>query len=756
MRALGALTCCATDLLALTLLKPPGEWGADIAFGSAQRFGVPMGFGGPHAAFFACTDNLKRKLPGRLVGVSKDETGRKALRLALQTREQHIRREKATSNICTAQALLANMAAMYAVYHGPQGLTQIASQIHGMAAALRAALQVQGHQVTNSSFFDTLTVSIAGGDVSVVLQRAEARGVNLGVLSSTQVQVAIDETTTMRDLETLVEVFAQAVTHAQYLVPPPGSSIALRMASIPGMSILHERCSQFSRTASIQGVGVIPATLTRKSSFLTHKIFNSYHSETEMLRYIRHLESKDLSLCNAMIPLGSCTMKLNATTEMMPISWPEFSNMHPFAPAHQTRGYAQLVDQLQYALAECTGFDAVSVQPNSGAQGEYAGLRVIRAFQTANGQGHRDVCLIPVSAHGTNPASAAMAGLRVVAVACDDFGNLDVADLKKKLEVHSKNVACMMITYPSTFGVFEEGIQTVCEMVHNVGGQVYLDGANLNAQLGICRPGDYGADVCHMNLHKTCAIPHGGGGPGVGPICVKGHLAPFLPGHPHFGEECSPQSIGPISAAPYGSAGILPISWAYLRLLGATGVRSATEVAILNANYLMKRLEGAYEILYTNKHGLCAHEFILDARPFGATSGVEAVDIAKRLHDYGFHSPTMSWPVANTLMIEPTESESKRELDRFADAMLQIREEIRQIENGTWPKESNPLVHAPHPIQVLLQENWDRPYSREVAAFPVPGLRERKFWPTVSRVDDLFGDKHLICTCPSVEEMADA
>ncbi|ORZ37669.1 glycine dehydrogenase [Catenaria anguillulae PL171] len=739
-----AQVTCATDLLALTLLTPPGEWGADIAFGSAQRFGVPLGYGGPHAAFFACGDAHKRRMPGRLIGVTRDATGKRAYRLALQTREQHIRREKATSNICTAQALLANMAAMYAVYHGPSGLKDIATQVHQLTGVLAEGLkEIRGVEVVNGTFFDTLRVRVPEG-VDALVTLAESRGVNLGVVDGEHVQVSLDETTTAADVAHLISLFAQASRRNQYL--------ASTARALPGTR-LHQVAATSAPASSI------PSSLVRTSPFLTNPVFNSYHSETEMLRYIKHLESKDLSLTHSMIPLGSCTMKLNATVEMVPVTWPEFGNIHPFAPAHQAQGYAQLIDELEYALAECTGFHSVSLQPNSGAQGEYAGLRVIRAYHASRGEAHRDVCLIPVSAHGTNPASAAMAGLRVVAVACDEKGNLDLADLQAKAEKHKDKLAAIMVTYPSTFGVFEDGIRQVCDIIHANGGQVYLDGANLNAQIGLCRPGDYGADVCHLNLHKTFCIPHGGGGPGVGPIGVAKHLAPYLPAHPHpeYAARCGGEpgkALGPVSAAPYGSASILPISWAYIKLMGADGLKRATQTAILNANYLMKRLEGKYKILYTNKHGLCAHEFILDARPF-AHLGIEAVDIAKRLHDYSFHSPTMSWPVANTLMIEPTESEGRRELDRLAEALLAIREEIAKVERGEWPRDNNPLVNAPHPVAVLLADKWDKPYSREVAAFPVQGLRERKFWPTIARVDDAFGDKNLVCTCPSVEEMAE-
>ncbi|KAI9222281.1 glycine cleavage system P-protein-domain-containing protein [Blastocladiella britannica] len=749
-----AQVAVAADLLSLTLLTPPGEWGADIVVGSAQRFGVPLGYGGPHAAFFACSDAHKRRMPGRLVGVSRDAEGQLAYRLALGVREQHIRREKATSNICTAQALLANMAAMYAVYHGPEGLRAIASRVHTLTQALAAGVEsTTGMTVLNkASFFDTLTIAAPRGDADQLVKAAEAHGINIAPsICGRNVHISLDETTTPADVDELVAVLVNASPKAQYLATTMRVPTELPFSA-----------AAFVASAEAQSVATsaLPAALHRTSAYLTHPVFSRYHSETEMLRYIRHLESKDLSLAQAMIPLGSCTMKLNGTVEMIPVTWPEFGNVHPFAPAHQARGYAQLVQELEYALAECTGFDSVSLQPNSGAQGEYAGLRVIRAYHASRGEAHRDVCLIPVSAHGTNPASAAMAGMRVVAVACDGKGNLDLADLREKAAKHADKLAAVMVTYPSTFGVFEDGIKEICDVIHKNGGQVYLDGANLNAQIGICRPGDYGADVCHLNLHKTFCIPHGGGGPGVGPIGVGAHLAPFLPAHPHaeYANKCGGEpgkALGPVSAAPYGSASILPISWAYIKLMGAQGLRRATETAILNANYLKARLEGPYEILYTNDKGMCAHEFILDVRPFAATAGIQAVDIAKRLHDYGFHSPTMSWPVANTLMVEPTESESLRELDRFADAMLAIREEITKVERGQWPRENNPLVKAPHPASVVVSSNWDRPYSREVAAFPVKGLLERKFWPTISRVDDVFGDKNLQCSCPSVEEMAE-
>ncbi|KAL7752895.1 glycine decarboxylase subunit P [Sorochytrium milnesiophthora] len=731
----GAQVCCATDLLALTMLKPPGEFGCDIAFGNAQRFGVPFGYGGPHAAFFAVRDEHKRRMPGRLVGVTRDATGKMAYRLALQTREQHIRREKATSNICTAQALLANMSAMYAVYHGPQGLKDIAQRVHNVALVFAEGVRQLGHKVVNDSFFDTVTIQLPH-NASHLTSVADLHKINIRQIDDSTVSVAFDETTLEDDVAELLDVFSRSSLRDQYL-----TSVADNF--IPAMADI---CKLDLKSA-------IPQSLARQSTFLTHPVFNSYHSETEMLRYIRHLESKDLSLCQAMIPLGSCTMKLNATTEMIPITWPEFSNIHPFAPAEQTKGYRTLLEELEYALSECTGFDRVSLQPNSGAQGEYAGLRVIRAYHESRGEGHRNICLIPVSAHGTNPASAAMAGMEVVAVQCESNGNLDKADLRAKAAKHADRLACIMVTYPSTYGVFEDGIREVCDIIHQHGGQVYLDGANLNAQIGICRPGDYGADVCHLNLHKTLCIPHGGGGPGMGPIGVKNHLAPFLPGHPML-KSTSATAIGPISAAPYGSASILPISWAYIKLMGAQGLRQATEMAILNANYMAKRLEAHYKILYRNHNGMCAHEFILDARPFKDSAGIEAIDIAKRLHDYGFHSPTMSWPVANTLMIEPTESESKCELDRFVDALIAIRQEIAEVEQGKYSRDDNVLVNAPHPASVLIADKWSHEYSREKAAYPAPGLRERKFWPTITRVDDSYGDRNLICTCPSVEEMA--
>ncbi|KAI9137215.1 glycine cleavage system P-protein-domain-containing protein [Paraphysoderma sedebokerense] len=769
----GAQVCCATDLLALTLIKPPGEFGCDIAFGNAQRFGVPFGYGGPHAAFFAVKDEHKRRMPGRLVGVSKDVNGKVAYRLALQTREQHIRREKATSNICTAQALLANMSAMYAVYHGPQGLRDIAQRVHSMTAIFAEGIRRLGHTIKNDTFFDTITIELKY-PTEQLIQVAEERHINIRPIDLKTVSVSIDETVTKQDLHDLLDTFATASLQERYLTSFTNQSLSTRTPSLDAIA------KDLNITTS--SITSIPDPFVRTTQYLTHTVFNSYHSETDMLRYIKHLESKDLSLCQAMIPLGSCTMKLNATTEMVPVTWPEFANIHPFVPEDQARGYKIMLQELEYALGECTGFDAVSLQPNSGAQGEYAGLRVIRAYHESRNEGHRNVCLIPVSAHGTNPASAAMAGLDVVAIKCDKQGNLDMADLKAKAQQHKDKLAAIMITYPSTFGVFEDGVKEACEIVHANGGQVYLDGANLNAQIGICRPGDYGADVCHLNLHKTFCIPHGGGGPGMGPIgwyvefeysstsihpldyCVgelivmfltgisKSHLAPFLPGHPIV-KTGGEQAIGPISAAQYGSASILSISWAYVKMMGSDGLTKATELAILNANYMAKRLEPHYKILYSNKNGFVAHEFIIDARPFAETAGIQAIDIAKRLHDYGFHSPTMSWPVGNTLMIEPTESESPAELDRFIEAMIAIRSEIAEIESGKQPRENNVLVNSPHPIDILLDGKWDKPYSREKAAYPVKSLRTRKFWPSIGRVDDAFGDRNLMCSCPSVEEV---
>ncbi|KAH8908167.1 glycine dehydrogenase [Coniochaeta sp. PMI_546] len=732
----GALLAAATDLLALTVLTPPGEWGADIAFGNAQRFGVPLGFGGPHAAFFAVTEKHKRKMPGRLVGVSKDRLGGRALRLALQTREQHIRREKATSNVCTAQALLANMSSLYAVYHGPDGLKAIAERCIRGARVVQAAAEQLGYETLGSGSgkvpFDTVVI-ICHGKADKLIEEAAKAGINIRRIDENQIGISVDEATTETHLEQLVKVL-------QSSAEPSSRSAAEIVATLL-------EADSGSSTASI------PEIFQRKSPYLTHPVFNTHHSETELLRYIYHLSSKDLSLVHSMIPLGSCTMKLNASTEMVLITQPGFSNVHPHAPADQTKGYQKLIASLEDQLQDITGMDAVSLQPNSGAQGEFAGLRVIRKYLESKGEKKRDICLIPVSAHGTNPASAAMAGMRVVPIKCDTkTGNLDLADLEAKCDKYSKEIGAMMITYPSTFGVFEPQIKRVCQIVHEHGGQVYMDGANMNAQIGLCSPGEIGADVCHLNLHKTFCIPHGGGGPGVGPICVKSHLAEYLPtqkvldlNDPHH----------PVSSAPYGSASILPISWAYNTLMGAEGLKQATKITLLNANYLLSRLRPHYPILYTNEHGRCAHEFIIDARPFKESSGIEAIDIAKRLQDYGFHAPTMSWPVANTLMIEPTESESKEELDRFVDALVSIREEIREIEEGKAPREGNVLKMSPHPVQDIVDgdsEKWDRPYSRAKAAYPLPWLREKKFWPTVARVNDTYGDLNLFCTCPPVED----
>lgn len=709
VHAKGALLSVATDLLALTLLTPPGEWGADIAFGSAQRFGVPMGFGGPHAAFFAVMEKHKRKMPGRLIGVSKDRLGKRALRLALQTREQHIRREKATSNVCTAQALLANMAALYAAYHGPAGLKEIAEKVRKGATLIRdvIAQNTRWKIITDGPIFDTLVIQNPGA--TMILDKAEEDlGFHFRSLPNNMMGISIDEATTREDLTTIVSVLLETTKQEA-----------------------HRIIESLAESSDVED---FPEPFKRTSAYLTHPNFNTHHSETEMLRYIHHLGSKDLSLVHSMIPLGSCTMKLNGSAEMALITKPAFSNIHPFTPRHRVKGYLKMINSLEHQLKSITAMDAVSLQPNSGAQGEFAGLRAIRKYHKANGQQKRDICLIPVSAHGTNPASAAMAGMRVVPIKCDTkTGNLDVADLQAKCEKHKDELGAIMVTYPSTFGVFEPAIKQVCEIVHAYGGQVYMDGANMNAQIGLCSPGEIGADVCHLNLHKTFCIPHGGGGPGVGPIATKAHLEPHLA---PTQLEVDASSSGLISSAPYGSASILPISWAYNLLMGSQGLKKATEITLLNANYLLSKLRPHYPILYTNEHGRCAHEFILDARPFAATAGIEAIDIAKRLQDYGFHAPTMSWPVANTLMIEPTESESREELDRFVDALVSIREEIREIEEGKAPKQGNVLKMSPHPIHDIVGETWDRPYTREKAVYPLPWLRERKFWPSVGRVDD--------------------
>ncbi|WP_106478254.1 aminomethyl-transferring glycine dehydrogenase [Phytohalomonas tamaricis] len=721
------MVAIAADIMSLVVLKSPGEMGADIVLGSAQRFGVPMGFGGPHAAYFAVTDELKRMMPGRVIGVSKDSRGNPALRMAMQTREQHIRREKATSNICTAQALLANLAGFYAVYHGAEGLRSIATRIHRLTTILAEGLGRQGATRVNTHFFDTLT--LAGLDLDTVRGRALTEQINLRYGNDGTISISLDETTTAADVATLFDVLL-GVEHGQ------------TVAELDRLVVAEAR----------QG---IPATLERKSEFLIHPTFRRYRSETEMLRYLKRLENKDLSLTHAMIPLGSCTMKLNATSEMIPVTWPEFANIHPFAPDEQVAGYRQMIEELSHFLIEITGYDAISMQPNSGAQGEYAGLVAIRRYQHAADEGHRDICLIPSSAHGTNPASAAMAQMRVVVVECDTKGNIDITDLRDKAEQHREQLSAIMLTYPSTHGVFEENIREACEIVHANGGQVYIDGANMNAQVGLCRPGDYGGDVSHLNLHKTFCIPHGGGGPGMGPIGVKAHLAPYLPNHcvtPQAGLEATSSAV---SSAAFGSASILPISWAYIKMMGARGLREATQLAILNANYIAKRLEGHYSVLYKGANGTVAHECILDIRPIKATSGISEEDIAKRLMDYGFHAPTMSFPVAGTLMVEPTESESRYELDRFCDAMIAIREEIRHIEHGEWTPDNNPLVLAPHTQADICSEEWTRPYTREQAAFPSDAVKASKLWPAVNRVDNVYGDRNLICSCPSIDAYRD-
>ncbi|MBF2099236.1 MAG: aminomethyl-transferring glycine dehydrogenase [Gloeomargaritaceae cyanobacterium C42_A2020_066] len=712
----------AADLLSLTLLTPPGEWGADVVVGSSQRFGIPLGYGGPHAAFFATREAYKRQVPGRIVGVSKDSHGRPALRLALQTREQHIRREKATSNICTAQVLLAVMAGMYAVYHGPAGLRQIAERIHTLTLQLAAGLRRLGYGVPDQPVFDTLKIHLAGRPLADLMARCQAARLNLRPYDAAQVGVSLDELTTPADVEHLLRVFAGTDALPWGLAD---------LEVIPGF----------------------PTALTRTSPYLTEAVFQDYHSETELLRYIRRLESKDLTLAQAMIPLGSCTMKLNATAELLPVSWPAFSQIHPFAPVAQAQGYQRLITQLSTWLAEITGFSAISLQPNAGSQGEYTGLLVIRAYHRHRGEPQRRVCLIPTSAHGTNPASAVMAGLEVVTVACDAQGNVDRDDLEAKAQAHAERLAALMITYPSTHGVFEEGIRDICDRVHHYGGQVYLDGANLNALVGLCRPAEFGVDVAHLNLHKTFCIPHGGGGPGVGPIGVAAHLVPYLPSHPLVSPS-QPEAIGPVASAPWGSASILPIPWMYIALMGPAGLTQATQMAILSANYLAERLAPHYPILYRGTAGRVAHECILDLRPFKKSAGIEVEDVAKRLMDYGFHAPTMSWPVAGTLMVEPTESESLAELDRFCEAMIAIRQEIAALERGEADPKDNPLKHAPHTAEALIQTDWPHAYSREQAAYPLPWLRQRKVWPGVGRVDNAYGDRNLVCSCLPLEAYA--
>ena len=723
--SVGALIVVAADILALALIKPPGEFGADVAVGSTQRFGGPLGFGGPHAAYFATRDQFKRHMPGRLVGVSHDTDGRPAYRLALQTREQHIRRDKATSNICTAQVLLAVIASMYAVYHGPKGLLRIAENIHRLTSRLADGLRALGFEIAHENFFDTIRLELNETETGQIVEHAAKAGCNLRLLGPNAVGISLDETTTAGDIELLMSIFRGT------------------------------RVRDFGDDAMGEPAIRIPPSIIRSSSFLTHPVFNTHDTETEILRYMRRLESRDLSLCHSMIPLGSCTMKLNATAEMFPISWPEFASLHPFAPNEQTTGYLEMCRQLQAWLAEITGFAAVSLQPNAGSQGEYAGLLAIRAYHASRGEAHRNICLIPQSAHGTNPASAVMAGFKVVPIATLKDGDIDLADLRAKADAYARDLAALMVTYPSTHGVFETTIREICDIVHSHGGQVYMDGANMNAQVGLCRPGDYGADVCHLNLHKTFCIPHGGGGPGVGPIGVAEHLKPFLPAQTSLTENVEPKTgIGPVAAAPWGSASILTISWMYIRMMGAGGLTNATKVAILNANYIAARLDPYFPVLFKGKRGLVAHECIIDLRQW-KNIGIEVEDVAKRLMDYGFHAPTISWPVAGTMMIEPTESESKPELDRFCDALISIRGEIEAIATGKSDRQNNLLKNAPHTIQQLASENWDRPYSRQEAAFPAPWTREYKFWPSVARIDNVYGDRNLFCSCPPIEASSD-
>ncbi len=721
----------ATDLLALTLLNPPSEFDADIVVGTTQRFGIPLGFGGPHAAFFSTREKFKRQMPGRIVGASKDAQGRTALRLALQTREQHIRRDKATSNICTSQVLLAIMASMYAVYHGPRGLRDIADRVHILTCALAIGLKRLGYTLGSETFFDTLEVKVTSegpGQVSrdisgrEIFDRAKSKKMNLRFIDGQTLGISLDETTSINEVRELLAVFAL------------GRSLDFTMEQLLG-----------SAKPVIQG------SFLRTKPYLTHPVFQRYHSETSFLRYVTKLQAKDLSLAVSMIPLGSCTMKLNATSEMLPVTWKEFSNLHPFAPSEQAEGYREFLESLKTLLSEITGFPGISLQPNAGSQGEYAGLLVIKKYHESRGEGHRDVCLIPKSAHGTNPASAAMVGYRVVVVECDAEGNIDLTDLRAKAQAHASNLAALMVTYPSTHGVFEEEIVEVCDAIHKLGGQVYMDGANMNAQVGLCRPGDFGADVCHLNLHKTFCIPHGGGGPGMGPIGVKNHLKSFLPGHSVV-KSGSPEAIGAVSAAPHGSASILPISWMYITMMGGPGLTQATKVALLNANYLAKKLDAHFPVLFRGRNGFVAHECIIDLRQLKATAGIEVQDVAKRLMDYGFHAPTVSFPVAGTMMIEPTESESMEELDRFCEALISIRNEIRKIETQEWPKDDNPLKNAPHTAHVLAQAEWTHPYSRELAVFPSAHTRDAKFWPAVGRINEVLGDRNLICSCPPIED----
>ncbi|MGR2948299.1 aminomethyl-transferring glycine dehydrogenase [Vibrio vulnificus] len=711
------LVSVATDLLASALVKPAGEMGADVVIGSAQRFGVPMGYGGPHAAFMATREQHKRTMPGRVIGVSIDAKGNQALRMAMQTREQHIRREKATSNICTAQALLANMASFFAVYHGEEGIRTIARRTHHMTAILAAGLTKSGYELAHNAFFDTITIN-TGDKTQALYAKAQAADINLRLLDG-QIGISFDETTTVADIDALFAIFE-----------------------------VKESVNALSTDIAGNEFAAIPEACRRTSRFLTHPVFNTHHSETQMMRYLKQLENKDFSLTHGMIPLGSCTMKLNAAAEMIPVTWPEFGALHPFAPIEQAAGYTALAEDLKAKLCEITGYDAFSLQPNSGASGEYAGLIAIQRYHESRGEGHRNVCLIPSSAHGTNPATAAMVSMKVVVVKCDENGNIDLVDLAAKIEKHQENLSSIMITYPSTHGVYEEQVKEVCEMVHAAGGQVYLDGANMNAQVGLTSPGFIGSDVSHLNLHKTFCIPHGGGGPGMGPIGVKSHLAPFLPGHIENGVEGKEFAV---SAADLGSASILPISWAYIAMMGADGLTEATKVAILNANYVMERLRPHYPVLYRGTNGRVAHECIIDIRPLKEETGISEEDIAKRLMDYGFHAPTMSFPVAGTLMVEPTESEDLEELDRFCDAMIAIREEMTKVKNDEWPLENNPLVNAPHTQVDLMEEQWDRPYPREIACFPSAATKRSKYWPTVNRVDNVYGDRNLVCSCPGIE-----
>jgi len=724
--AAGAKLAVAADVLSLTKLQPPAMWGADIAVGTSQRLGVPLGFGGPHAGYLATGQAFARKMPGRIIGVSIDAEGKPAYRMAMQTREQHIRRDKATSNICTAQALLANVSALYGMYHGPEGLSKIATHCQESASLILAGLKELGCASEDAPYFDTIKVSPPPGvSVDAVMESGYKNGVNFRKFDDSSLTLSTDETTSLADVEAVWKAFAM------------GKDFSFTADSLLPKAAVPE----------------IPSALKRTSLFMTHPVFNTHRSEHQMLRYIFKLANKDISLVHCMIPLGSCTMKLNSTAEMIPITWEKINRIHPFAPAAQTKGYAELIDSLEKILCEITGFPGMSLQPNSGASGEYAGLRAIRAYQESKGEGARDVCLIPVSAHGTNPASAAMCGMRIIAVGCDEDGNIDMADLKAKAEKHAAKLSALMVTYPSTHGVFEETIVDICDTVHAAGGQVYMDGANMNAQVGLCGPGYFGADVCHLNLHKTFCIPHGGGGPGVGPIGVAEHLKPFLPGHPVVPMGGKETAFGTVAGAPWGSASILPISWMYCVMMGSQGLRAATETAILNANYMAARLASHYKVLYTGKSGTCAHEFILDLRDFKASAGVTEADIAKRLADYNFHAPTMSWPVGGTIMIEPTESEDKAELDRFVDSLISIRKEIAEIEAGRQPKDNNVLKNAPHTASVVTATNWDRPYSRAKAVYPMAGLRQEKFWPTTSRLNDTYGDRNLVCSCPPIESL---